>query len=197
MISAFKKRIQSDTVEAPKPIAVPDGFTKRIPTKAGRDWLTKWQLDMDRHNLYYDVRQDRICFAVKHNNLIVDYVGRSMYNRIPKWLRYANAHTPYVYGNGKCAVLVEDCISAVVAGEVSGCTGVALLGTNVLDEYIPYLAEFDSVIIALDPDARSKALSLAKDLRAKLGKVFAFNSQDDLKYRIVTDLENLQVMSER
>ena len=45
--------------------------------------------DIDTSDVLYDVRQDRVVFPVWNNNVLYDAVGRSIYNRQPKWLRYA------------------------------------------------------------------------------------------------------------
>lgn len=193
---ALAQRIAESVDAEPEPIQVPDGFTKTINPlyKAGLD---RYHLDPVRHDTYYDVRQDRLCLPVKYKGSIVDFVGRSLTGKQPKWLRYSNAHVPYLYGSGSCAVLVEDCFSAVAAGNIPTCTGVALLGTNVLKEYEKVILAYDKIVVALDPDARSKALSIVKDLRSRHNNVYALNLSDDLKYERPRDIENLTTMSVR
>lgn len=193
---AMALRVAQDAKDDPSPIAVPEGFTKAINPlyKAG---LERYHLNASRHDTYYDVRQDRLCLPIKYKGSIVDFVGRSLTGRNPKWLRYSNAHVPYTYGCGSAVVLVEDCFSAIAAGDIPSCTGMALLGTNVLSEYIPMLAEYDRVVVALDPDARSKALQIVKDLRVIHNRVYALNLSDDLKYKRDRDIENLTTMSVR
>lgn len=193
---AMALRITESQVADPQTIPVPEGFTKTINPlyKAG---LERYHLNPIRHDTYYDVRQDRLCLPIKYKGSLVDFVGRSLTGRNPKWLRYSNAHVPYTYGIGKAAVLVEDCFSAIAAGDIPTCTGIALLGTNVLAEYMPLLQTYDTLIVALDPDARSKALKIVKDLRVVHNKVYALNLSDDLKYQRPRDIENLTSMSER
>ena len=196
LLAAMRKRKQEADVQPPAPIPVPEGFTQRTDIQKYVAWMQGYNLNPIELGTYYDVRQDRVCFPVKHKGAVVDFVGRSMTGRTPKWLRYANAHVPYTYGNGIVAVLVEDCVSAAVAGHAENCTGIALLGTNVLDEYLPLLQTYDTLIVALDPDARSKALQLVKDLRTRHSNVYALNLRDDIKYANETDIANLKTMGE-
>lgn len=197
LLEAMRLRKQQQESAPPTPISVPDGFTQRSDVPLHTKWLSTYGLDKDRLGTYYDVRQDRVCFPVRYKNVIVDFVGRSMKGRSPKWLRYANAHVPYTHGIGSVAVLVEDCVSAAVAGQVRNCVGFALLGTNILAEYLPMLQTYDTLVVALDPDARSKALSLVKDLRLQHANVYALNLRDDIKYRNETDMANLKTLGER
>ena len=58
---------------------------------------------------------------------------------------------------------MEDCPSAC---SVSGLTtGLALMGTSLLDEHIEIIKKFKKVYVALDKDATSKAISLIRKLR--------------------------------
>ena len=58
---------------------------------------------------------------------------------------------------------MEDCPSAC---SVSGLTtGLALMGTSLLDEHIEIIKKFKKVYVALDKDATSKAISLIRKFR--------------------------------
>ena len=59
-------------------------------------------------------------------------------------------------------VLVEDCASACSVSQ--SLVGVALLGTNLLDEHIQALSEYKKIFVALDKDATDKALGIVKIL---------------------------------
>jgi hypothetical protein len=116
-------------------------------------------------DLRYDLQQDRIVYLVKSisNGRIVDGVGRTLTNRKPKWRRYGDNKTPFVCGKGDNVIVVEDCPSAC---SVSGLTtGLALMGTTLLDEYIDVIKNYKKVYIALDKDATTKAISMMKRLR--------------------------------
>ena len=193
---AMALRVAESQEADPETISVPEGFTKTI-NPLYRAGLDRYNLDAVRHDTYYDVRQDRLCLPIKYKGSLVDFVGRSLTGRQPKWLRYSNAHVPYTFGKGSTVVLVEDCFSAIAAGDVPTCTGMALLGTNVLSEYLPMIECYDKVVVALDPDARSKALQIVKDLRVVHDNVYALNLSDDLKYKRSRDIENLTTMSVR
>lgn len=189
---AMALRKQEQEMQEPTPMLIPQGFTKQIPSDVSLPYL-----DVVTHDLYYDVKRERLCIPIKWKGCYVDFVGRSTNGTAPKWLRYSNAHVPYMYGTGDTCVLVEDVLSAIAAGEVAGCVGVALLGTNVIAEYVPIILEYKRIIVALDPDARSKTLAIAKELKSMHDKVYAFNLRDDLKYRDSTDIANLITMTER
>jgi hypothetical protein len=100
---------------------------------------------------------------------------------------------PYIHGYGRVAVLVEDCVSAAVVGSASF-VGVALLGTSLAQSHKSFVSQFSTAIIALDPDALPKALSMAKELRGYVSDVKVLRLTDDLKYRKEIDLTNLTNM---
>ena len=161
------------------------------PTFDVAEWAMElYGLDADELGLLYDVKEHRAVFPVKHDGRIVDATGRALGKRLPKWRRYGNSGLPYTYGCGKVAVVVEDCVSAAVVGNDVWC-GVAVLGTSLSDSHKRYLAQFSTAIIALDPDALPKTLTMAKELRGYVDDVRVLRLTDDLKYRNPTDFENL------
>ena len=149
-----------------------------------------WGLDMEGHSLMYDVKEDRIVFPVMHKGKVVDATGRSVMKRLPKWKRYGNSGLPYTFGCGKVAVVVEDCVSAAIVGNDVLC-GVAVLGTSLSSSHRQYLSQFSTAVIALDPDALPKTLSMAKELRGYVDDVRVLRLTDDLKYRREEDIEQL------
>ena len=156
-----------------------------------RSWLDKW--DIDPVEIHYDVREDRAVFPVVHNGSIVDATGRAIGNRLPKWKRYGNSTYPYTHGNGPIAVVVEDCVSAVVVSELSEkFTGVAIMGTNLSEPCKMYLKRYDKVIIALDPDILPKTIKLTRELSLHVKHVRPLKLSDDLKYRNEDDINKLE-----
>jgi hypothetical protein len=81
-------------------------------------------------------------------------------------------------------------LSAAVVG-YGTFVGVALLGTSLQESHKGYLSQFSTAIIALDPDALPKTLLMAKELRGHVNDVRVLRLKDDLKYRNLTDMENL------
>lgn len=154
-----------------------------------RQWAEMWSIDVD--DILYDVREHRVVFPIYHDGKLVDATGRAMGHRLPKWKRYHDSGLPYHKGNGKVAVLVEDCISAYVIGSDER-VGVALLGTSLLELHKVYLSRFDKVIVALDPDALPKTLKIAGELRSVVSDVRVLRLSDDLKYGKTVDLEELE-----
>jgi len=155
-----------------------------------RKFLATWDLDYEKHNLLYDVKEDRVVFPVYSQGILVDATGRSLGNRLPKWKRYGKSGLPYSYGCGKVAVVVEDCVSAAVVGGNSF-VGVAILGTSLQESHKGYLAQFSTAVIALDPDALPKTMVMAKELRGHVNDVRVLRLKDDLKYRNPEDMEKL------
>ena len=153
---------------------------------------------------HHDVKENRIVFLIKDSEkgVIVDAVGRASGKRLPKWKRYGKSKLPYVAwgesytqqikeGKTTC-VLVEDCFSAYYVTKLK-MTGVALLGTSLLEEHKRFLCHnFDRAIVALDPDALTKNLQIAKELRGWLTDVKVLRLTDDLKYGKETDIHNLK-----
>ena len=116
-------------------------------------------------DIRYDFRMDRVVYLIRHENRVVDAAGRSLDNSVkPKWWRYGKSGYPFVCGSGRTGVVVEDCASACSLSLL--CGGVALLGTNLLDSFIPTLRTYDRLVVALDKDATQKALNLVRRLQA-------------------------------
>ena len=168
------------------------------------DFCYQWDIHAGDLGLLYDVREHRVVFPVVHNNIMVDATGRALGKKLPKWKRYGKNPLPYVYGCGKTGVVVEDCVSAAIVGATggSGCSeggvyvGVAVLGTSLSEVHKKYLSQFETVIIALDPDALPKTLQFAKELRGYVNNVKVLRLIDDLKYRNPTDIKNLNTLGE-
>ena len=153
-------------------------------------WCKKWNIDTDKVELFYDVKEDRVVFPIVHGTRMIDATGRSLGKKLPKWKRYGKNNLPFVYGHGNVAVVVEDCVSAIAVGsEVYA--GVAVLGTSLAESHKRYLSRFSTAIIALDPDAVPKTLAFAKELRGYVNDVKVLRVRDDLKYRREEDFNNL------
>ena len=151
-------------------------------------WAMGWGLSPNQHGLMYDIREHRVVFPIVHDGVAVDATGRAIGKRLPKWKRYGNNRLPYVYGYGNVAVVVEDCISAAIIGSDRH-TGIALMGTSMSNEQKKYLSQFSTALVALDPDALSKALQISKELKSVVERVKLVMLKDDLKYRNDRDIE--------
>ena len=116
----------------------------------------------NRADIRYDIKKDRAVFLVKKRGVIVDAVGRLINGTGPKWFRYANSKQPFVCGEHSSAVLVEDCASACSCSNIT--TGVALMGTHLLQDHIDVLRRYEKVIVALDKDATDKAIEIVRVL---------------------------------
>ena len=115
-----------------------------------------------RADIRYDFKRNRVAYIVKQGNNVVDAAGRAIDNRNPKWYRYGSSSLPFYCGSSRTAIVLEDCASACAASELV--TGVALLGTNLLEEHISTLKNYERIFVALDKDATDKAVGMVKVL---------------------------------
>ena len=116
-------------------------------------------------DIRYDLRSNRVVYLIRHQNRVVDAAGRALNNNMkPKWWRYGKSGHPFVCGSGRIGVLLEDCASACSVSNIL--SGIALLGTSLLDSPIPTLRTYDRLVVALDKDATKKALNLVRRLQA-------------------------------
>jgi len=162
-----------------------------VPYSGQRD-ITRFtaRFGIDEWELHYDVKDNRAVFPIMDKGYIVDAVGRSLRNSLPKWKKYGNSGLPYSFGCGKVAVIVEDCVSACVVGK-GEFVGVAVLGTSLAESHKKYLSQFSTVVVALDPDALPKTIAFSKELRGHVDEVKVLRLTDDLKYQNKVDMENL------
>tara|TARA_R110002110_G_scaffold367479_1_gene577281 strand:+ start:141 stop:908 length:768 start_codon:yes stop_codon:yes gene_type:complete len=187
----IRNTMQSREVEEPvweKPVYIVQGGNH----DGLKNFLAGWYLHDMQPCPMYDVKENRIVFPIFRGRTMVDGAGRSLSNRLPKWKRYGESGLPYIYGSGQVAVIVEDAISASVVGSSVQCAGVALLGTSLQDTHKKPLAEYTKLIVALDPDALSKTLSIAQELRTIHTNISVLRLKDDLKYRNPQDIKNLE-----
>jgi hypothetical protein len=69
----------------------------------------------------------------------------------------------------------------------------AILGTQLTAAHMEKISEYDKIIVALDPDAVSKTLEYKRVIESWTGiKSIAFKLEDDIKYRVDADIENLK-----
>ena len=68
-----------------------------------------------------------------------------------------------------------------------------MLGTSLLEEHKHFLSsKFKKIIVALDPDALPKALTIRKELQSWVDTVKILRITDDLKYENEIDIANLK-----
>ena len=173
------------------PFVMPEYVTVNYTVPAFLQFCHTYKLNPARHDLRWDVKEERVVFPVYDNAVIVDAVGRATTPTSMKWKRYGTARVPYIAGVGDIAVVVEDAISACVANSIGG-VGFALMGTMLLSEHTYKLEQYSKVIVALDPDAMVKTIEYTRELRGRGIDCVAMNLYDDLKYRTPEDVESLQ-----
>ena len=125
-----------------------------------------------------------IQFSPSENRIMLGYnsnkswVGRSVGNQKPKWKKFGETGGIFSCGSGQIGVLVEDAFSACAVGVIPDYTGIALLGTSLVEHYKPYLLKFSKVLVCLDQDASLKSIKISKQLPNSEVRLL----QNDLKY---------------
>lgn len=162
-----------------------------------RRFINRWGLETE--DLLYDVKDRRAVFPIKKDGITIDGVGRALDGAVPKWLRYTGNATVFsrVFGcpNG-VVVLVEDVISAIVTAQTCpGVTGMAILGTSLSMDHMDSIGEYDTIVVALDPDAAHKTLQYKREIQSWTGRnTIALRLEDDLKYRVEEDMQKLEAL---
>ena len=129
-----------------------------------------------RADIQYDFKRNRVVYMVKDGRRVVDAAGRAIDGRKPKWYRYGNSKLPFVCGTHRTGFVVEDCASACAISCI--CSGIALLGTNLLPEHIDLLTQYEKINIALDKDATDKALDMVRTLHNRVPTKLVILKQD-------------------
>ena len=178
------RRIMLKKEENVNTFTLPSYFTSPYSSEVAITYLKNnnclYALQNNLTVIRYDPKEDRTVFLVQHKGDVVDAVGRAMKRgATPKWRRYGASGVPFVCGTSRVAVVVEDAASACAVAPVA--TGVALMGTNLVDQYIGNLKSYDRCIVALDPDARKLGLNMMHTLSAFVPTTLAMIT-DDLKY---------------
>lgn len=136
----------------------------------------------ERFRPMYDPAERRFVFPIKQDGKVVGGIGRSLIGEWPKTTNYNETYKqPFTCGTGSVALLVEDCASAVAASRNPSVTGIALLGTNIRQDFIPYFSQYSWVGVALDPDAYSKSMRLKQKLSAYLKDIRILKLPNDIK----------------
>lgn len=151
--------------------SIPDYWVMGVASKKCFEMLFKNKIiepyKKGLFDIAYDPREDRLVYLVKNKlGTIVGGIGRALSNKIPKTLNYPNSEDmPFTVGKGSNLVLVEDCASACRVGNIDNYVGMALLGTNLKESHILHILKYKTIYVALDYDARKKALSIKNCLR--------------------------------
>ena len=167
---AIKNPTPSAAPAAPEKFVIPDTFTSLSRNLDAELYVRSVHVYdaylSGRADIRYDFRTGRVVYLVKHDGKVVDAVGRSINGKGAKWYRYGNSSIPFACGEKNVGIVVEDCASACSVSHIS--TGIALLGTNLLDEHIHQLSNYQKIFVALDKDATDKALDMVKILCRKV-----------------------------
>lgn len=172
---------------------VPEHFTSALNHAPAMEYLKRNNcleaVQKQRISVRYDPMMDRVVFLIRdQSGAVIDAVGRSLANALPKWYRYGKSDYPIIIDNGHTAILCEDAASACAVSSI--CTGVALMGTNLASTFIPVLKKYEKVIICLDKDASRKALAMQAELRFFVPCEIQL-LKDDLKYFSTDEIKEM------
>ena len=188
----IQARMQEVEQDKPKPkVEIMELPEYVVRSGSGLDaFRDKW--DLWDQGLMYDLKDRRAVFPIFINNVLIDAVGRALAGAEPKWLRYTGKANYFIGGTGKTVVVVEDVISAITVAKL-GFTGMAILGTSLSVAHMEQLGNYSQVIVALDPDAAHKTLRFRQEIEAWTGATtIALRLDDDIKYRVESDIEQLK-----
>ena len=182
-----EKAKDAETMEIPEYLVQPSAEHDKF-----HRFVSRWGIAS--RGLLYDVKDERVVFPIHFKGRIIDANGRAVGGKIPKWYRYSGKADYYLVGSGSTIVVVEDCVSAIVAHqELPNVTAMAILGTSLTPNHMAKIGEYSKVIVALDPDAAHKTLQFSREINLWTGaKATAFRLDDDIKYRLDDDLEKLK-----
>ena len=154
------------------------------------DFRDKW--DLWDQGLMFDLKDSRAVFPIFYKGVLIDAIGRALRGANPKWLRYSGKADYFIAGTGSTIVVVEDVISAITVAKL-GFTGMAILGTSISDAHMSQLENYNSIVVALDPDATHKTLKYRQEIELWTGvRTIALRLDDDIKYRLESDIESLK-----
>ena len=180
-------QMEPETMEIPEYVVQPTAEHDKF-----HRFTKRWGI-VDRR-LLYDVKDERVVFPIHYKGRIVDANGRAVGNKLPKWYRYTGKADYYTVGTGPTLLVLEDCVSAMVAyQEFPNVTAMAILGTALTSAHVDKISQYDNVIVALDPDAAHKTLQFSREIALWTNaNCLAFRLDDDIKYRLTDDLERLK-----
>ena len=181
------RETERETMEIPEYVVQPSAEHDKY-----HKFVAQWGLKDSR--LLYDVKDERVVFPILYKGRVIDAAGRAVGGKQPKWYRYTGKASYYMRGTSKTLLIVEDCVSAMVAQlEVPSLSAMAILGTSLSAAHYEKIAEYDRVIVALDPDAAHKTLQYTREIAAWTGlPTTALRLDDDIKYRLDDDLDKLK-----
>ena len=162
---AFTKR-QTKEESATVDFVVPDTFVS-LSRNINAENYVKQVHSYDAYldglaDIRYDFQRDRVVYLVKDGDKVIDATGRTLGDNKPKWLRYGTSKQPFVCGLADIIFLVEDCPSACSVSNTV--TGIALMGTSLLDSHIQVIQNYKKIFVALDRDATRKAVDIVRHL---------------------------------
>ena len=143
-------------------------------------------------DLVYDPRQERVVFLIKDEGITYDAIGRLLGAGKPKWYRYGSSNMGCWFANQDATdtvIITEDIPSACVCAY--NYNSLALLGTELSDmDFTRIIRGYSKVIVALDPDAFSKGVAIARRLKPYV-EATPMLIPDDLKYFKPKDVKDM------
>ena len=182
--STGRKHI-TQTIEKPATsIVLPADVTTTLPTEA-RQWLEQYQLsrlDLQQNHVMWSDKWSRLIFPYFDDTGLIAWQGRyvpcgmnkvEINGKIPaKWFSQGKIHEiihPIKVRN-RTAILVEDIISAIKVSQFAG--SIPIFGSSIsAKQFLRLKTLVDRVYLWLDPDMRTKSVSMAS-----LGKLMGLET---------------------
>ena len=116
-----EKDKDAETMEIPEYLVQPSAEHDKF-----HRFVSRWGIAS--RGLLYDVKDQRVVFPIHYKGRIIDANGRAVGGKIPKWYRYSGKADYYLVGSGSTIIVVEDCVSAIVAHqELPNVTAMAII----------------------------------------------------------------------
>ena len=132
----------------------------------------------------FDPKEQRAVYLIQdETGQVVDAIGRSLVNRLPKWKRYGDNTAPVILrGASRDLVIVEDILSAIRLRNIYNDFNVlALLGTSISFSAVSHLSSFKNGFIALDKDATDKAIQMHRRIAPFFDRCRVIMLHSDIK----------------
>jgi hypothetical protein len=168
----------------------PPSFTTVTTSKAAMEFVKDTITSIGTSlKIRYDPKQDRVVFIIERDGVAIDAVGKLLSGYGPKWFRYGSSGRSFLLEGSRTCVVVEDVLSACVVNQ-AGYSAMALLGTHLKELDLRELICYDTILVALDPDAYSKGIAMATRLSA-YADARSVRIPNDLKYFTPNEIEEI------
>jgi len=184
--STGRKKVGEQVRRSASEIVLPSDVVAELPFEA-RAWLGQYslaRLDIQQNNIMWSEQWSRIVFPYFDDTGLIAWQGRYVGNdkTKAKWFSQGKIHEiihPIKVRNRE-AVLVEDIVSAIKVSKIKG--SIPIFGSSISSKQLLRLKTVvDKVWVYLDPDVRTKSVSIASLARLLGLEAYVIFSDKDPK----------------